>query len=74
MKLTFTLRTVVAQWIERSSDENAGRGFESRQRYAHQVVPRFVAWGHFAFKALRVSRRDLGEPRERFVAEFTLGF
>ena len=25
-------------------------------------------------QALRVSWRDLGEPRERFIAEFALGF
>jgi hypothetical protein len=43
------LRAAVAQRIEQHSDEFAGRGFESYQRYARKVASRFVAWGHFHF-------------------------
>jgi hypothetical protein len=41
------MRVAVAQRIERLTDYEGGRGFDSHQSYAHQMAPDLVTGSHF---------------------------
>ena len=41
------MRVAVAQRTEHLTDYEGGRGFDSRQSYAHQMAPDLVTGSHF---------------------------
>ena len=60
----FTLRTAVAQRIERGDDYAGGREFESRQRYSHKMALGLVTKGHFACNPNVSPQRYIGYMKQ----------